>query len=96
VPLQRSSEGRAKSARSVRSSTPLHHVSVNLVEVVCEMIAEVNIAARFLRWMPTYGQLSARGASSGSDLPWSDSGGVSTARFLPYCLCCSIVVRSIN
>jgi hypothetical protein len=49
----------------VRSSIPLHRVSVNLVEVVCEMIAEINTAARFLRWMPTYGQLFGSGSQFG-------------------------------
>jgi hypothetical protein len=79
----------------VRSSTPLHRVSVNLLEVVCEMIAEINIAARFLRWIPTCGQVFGSGGPiRGVTYRGSDSGGVSTARFLPCFLCCSIFVRS--
>ncbi len=40
----------------VRSSIPLHLVGLNLVEIVCEIIADIEMAARFPRWIPTHGE----------------------------------------
>lgn len=96
VPLQRSSKGRAKSTRSrSRSSIPLHRIGLNLVERVCEIIAEIELAARFLRWIPTQGVIFGSGSRLGELFAVSRDQGVS--RRLGCCLCClwflSIVLR---
>lgn len=70
----------------VRSSIPLYRVGLYVVKTVCEIIAEIELAARFLRWISTHQEIFGLGSQGGSVRGFicsvSGSGGVSTPWFL--------------